>query len=1521
MTRAEAGGSWEEDTRGELRLHLGLAVWRAALIVMFGVLTLLVAVGGGLVWASSAMAAGQPGERYEEAVRADGPVAWYRFADAPGSGTLADSAGSYAATNHGITLGEAGPFAGTGSGVFGGEAYGTLPSNPLASTSAFTAEAWIRRGGAINPAIFDFGSSSTNYMYLTPYSSGSHKTLFEIRSGSTEFQVVASHLAEATWEYVVVTETSSGTLTLYLNGVQAGQTTGVTISPASLGSTPDDYLGKSITENPLFHGRLSNVAFYSKALSPERILAHYQAAAPVDTSPPAITGTVQQNKTLTAKAGSWSGLEPITFKYQWLRCDSAGGECKEISSATTTKYTPGNEEVGKTLRIAVTASDGAGSVNATSEATAPVKGIKPSYTSLPAISGSDKVGDLLNASTGSWEGTTPLSYTYEWEACGPGACRHIAGATAASYRVQGAQLEKTVRVIVTASNVAGSASATSEKTVAVSPGLPVNTYPPGVFGTADAGETLSASTGAWAGSEPFSYLYQWQSCNGSGEACLNISGATEASYVATSSNVGHTLRVIVTAKNAAGEEAVTSPPSLLVQTPPPANTHWPSLEGSAREGTALTASAGAWSGVEPISFSYQWQRCSTQALGAAGTANGEFESPGDVAVDSDGNLWVADTGNDRVEEFNERGEYLRQFGSEGSGNGQLSEPSALAISPEGDIWVADTGNDRLEKFSPHGEYLGQIAPVEGEPGELEEPEGIAIDRDGDIWVSDTVEGRLVEFDAQGQYLRTLGSEGSKPGQIGEPEGMAVDSQGHIWVADWSNDRVEEFNEQGEYLREFGTQGAGAGQFENPFGIAVSANGKVWVGDVGGDRLEEFSEEGEYLRQFGSRGSGAGQLNLVFPMGIAIVQDGALWLTDTANNRLQRFNEHGEYLGSNCVPITGATESSYSPTAADVGFMLQAVVTATDADGTAAVLSPPSAVVVPSPPANILPPSIEGVAEEGQTLTASNGRWSGTSLIYTYQWQSCNAAGEACSNIESAESASYVVGDSEAGRTLRVVVSAENTTGRASAASAPSAVVIAGPPVNTDPPVIEGIARVGRTLSASTGGWLGTAPISYAFQWQSCDALGESCMPIPSATNSTYAVGSSDLGMTLGVAVTAVNIAGEATASSAKTAEVSSSMPENTTLPSISGTAREGETLSASLGVWTGAEPISYSYQWQRCSPGMIGSEGSAHGQLNRPGDVAVDPSGDLWVLDTGNDRVVEFSEHGEYLGEFGSPGSAPGELSEPSALAMTPEGDILVADTGNDRIEKFSASGELIMQIEPPESEPDYLEEPEGVAVDRDGDVWVSDTARGELIEFNEEGEYIRTVGSEGRGPAQLGEPEGITIDGQGHVWVADWSNHRVEEWSEDGAFLEEFAGVGSGQLEDPYGIAVSAGGHVWVGDLGDDSVKEFNEHGESLRQFGAPGSAPGEFGLGFPMGLAPVAGGELWLTDAENDRLERFNEEGEYVSGPCIVISGTAGSTYTATAADVGFILRVVVTATNAEGEASATSAPTNVIEVGSGS
>ena len=146
--------------------------------------------------------------------------------------------------------------------------------------------------------------------------------------------------------------------------------------------------------------------------------------------------------------------------------------------------------------------------------------------------------------------------------------------------------------------------------------LPKNTAPPTIAGNAAVGQTLTAAPGTWSGGVT-SYAYQWQRCDATGAACVDIAGATGQAYTAADSDVGSTLRVVVTAANPVGSAAATSAPTPVVSAVgSPTSTAPPTIIGTAQVGQSLTAGTGTWTG-NPTSFAFQWQRC--DATGAACT--------------------------------------------------------------------------------------------------------------------------------------------------------------------------------------------------------------------------------------------------------------------------------------------------------------------------------------------------------------------------------------------------------------------------------------------------------------------------------------------------------------------------------------------------------------------------------------------------------------------------------------------------------------------------------------------------------------------------------------------------------------------------------------------------------------------------------------------------------------------------------------------------------------------------------------
>jgi WD40-like Beta Propeller Repeat len=344
-----------------------------------------------------------------------------------------------------------------------------------------------------------------------------------------------------------------------------------------------------------------------------------------NTRAPTISGSLGVGSTLVGDTGNWAGSSPVTFTYQWKRCNPSGGNgCVSIAGATAQSYTTVTTDLNARLRLFVTASSPAGTAVA---ASAPSGQITNQLSLvLPTIAGSLAIGSNASATTGSVGGglgPAPLTYTFVWQRCDTFgyACVAVPGITGPTYAITNADSGHTLRVVVTATNSAGSATATSLATPVIGGLSPVNSVIPVIAGQAIPGDMLVATSGTWTGGAGISFSYQWQRCAANGTGCQPIAGATTTSYVVVSDDAGTTLMVTVTATNSYGIVSASSLPTVIVGatiTLPgpgfPASTVDPHVLGAPVVGLALTATKGGFVGAG-LRYAYQWQRCDTSAEG------------------------------------------------------------------------------------------------------------------------------------------------------------------------------------------------------------------------------------------------------------------------------------------------------------------------------------------------------------------------------------------------------------------------------------------------------------------------------------------------------------------------------------------------------------------------------------------------------------------------------------------------------------------------------------------------------------------------------------------------------------------------------------------------------------------------------------------------------------------------------------------------------------------------------------------
>ncbi len=207
--------------------------------------------------------------------------------------------------------------------------------------------------------------------------------------------------------------------------------------------------------------------------------------------------------------------------------------------------------------------------------------------------------------------------------------------------------------------------------------------------------------------------------------------------------------------------------------------------------------------------------------GRPGSAHGELDGPAGIAFDADDNLFVVDSGNNRVQKFTKEGGFLDAWGSEGGEEGRFSSPWGIAVDNEGDVYVADWGNNRVQKFTNAGVFRMSFGAPGIEEEGLKYPAGVAVDADGDVYVTDWDNNRVQIYDSKGAYLATLRGDAKDISKAGE----------YMYVR--SGGKMELVHEIEEHLASVAT-------LRRPTGIAIDKMNRVIITDMKG-RLQVYDK--------------------------------------------------------------------------------------------------------------------------------------------------------------------------------------------------------------------------------------------------------------------------------------------------------------------------------------------------------------------------------------------------------------------------------------------------------------------------------------------------------------------------------------------------------------------------------------------------------------------------------------------------------------------------------------------------------
>jgi sugar lactone lactonase YvrE len=274
--------------------------------------------------------------------------------------------------------------------------------------------------------------------------------------------------------------------------------------------------------------------------------------------------------------------------------------------------------------------------------------------------------------------------------------------------------------------------------------------------------------------------------------------------------------------------------------------------------------------------------------GSLGADDGRFNYPAGIAVDGEGNVYVADTGNNRIQKFDSTGAFLLKWGSEGSGDGEFYSPQDIALDADGNVYVVD--GSRIQVFDSSGTFIRKWGSYGTGEEQLQYPRSIAFDADGNAYV---IAGSVIKkFDSDGSFLTAWGALGTYDGEFNNPTDVAVDGAGNVYIADCYNNRIQKFDDTGTFLLKWASQGYGEGQLQQPNGLAIDADGNIYVATW--DRpVQKFDGSGSLLAK--------GTDTFYDSRDIVVGADGTIYVTNSRDDCVRVFKQSSAPTPTPTVP--------------------------------------------------------------------------------------------------------------------------------------------------------------------------------------------------------------------------------------------------------------------------------------------------------------------------------------------------------------------------------------------------------------------------------------------------------------------------------------------------------------------------------------------------------------------------------------------------------------------------------------------
>jgi streptogramin lyase len=835
-------------------------------------------------------------------------------------------------------------------------------------------------------------------------------------------------------------------------------------------------------------------------------------------------------------------------------------------------------------------------------------------------------------------------------------------------------------------------------------------------------------------------------------------------------------------------------------------------------------------------FNYQWQfngtnlpnniittvagsgRNGYNGDGGAAT-NANLYGPVGVALDSVGNLYIADTANGRVRRVGTNGIITTVagggFGGDGgeATNASLSGPYGVVLDASGDLYVADYGDNCIREVNTNGIITtvagNGTAGYSGDGGEainaeLAFPWGVAVDGAGNLFIADTGNSVIRKVDTNG-VISTVAGNGTNGytedgvaatnTTLDDSDGVAVDALGNLFITDTSNNRIRKVDTAGIITTSAGTGTAGFSgdggaandaNINHPTGAVIDPAGNLYFADSFNFRIREVNTNG-IISTVAGKGTGsysgdggpATAASLYIPMGVALDAFGNLYIADTDNNRIRRVLLYAQYPTLTLANVSVFNAGNYS-------------VVVTNAYGS--VTSLVATLTVEAAPVITVQPASQSVGEGSNALLSVTAAGSGP---MGYSWY------DAGTNLVQAGTNSTLLlsgVSTNNGGSYSVVVA--NPYG--SVTSQVAALTIAFPPAVTNQLVIQtNLAGANVTLSV---GVCGTGPFAYRWQFNGTNILDYPYNIITTVAGKGGVSGFSGDG----------GPATEALLSSAT--GVSLDAYGDILIADCNNNERIRKVDLNGIITTVAGDGV----------PGYSGNGNQAtNAELNTPSFVIADAAGSLYLTDEGNNVVREVATNGIIntlpIGVI---------LSAPDCLAFDASGNLFVCDENHNRILRYSTNGTTSVMAGVTNGSSGFLGDgglathallnwPSGIAFDATGNLYIADTSNNRIRKVDINGIITTVAGGKFQfsgdgGPATnagLPYPMSVGTDRFGNIWIPDYINSRVRKVDTNG-IITTAAGNGTrgwsgdggpatnASLGSPMSVATDLAGDLFIADL-----------------------------------------------------------------------------------------------------------------------